>query len=84
MSRKDLLSFPCLFCVVHYAALADDVDLDLSGILEFILDSSGDVVGEDDHLVIVDFFGLDHDADFTAGLNCEGFVNAFKLVGDFL
>ena len=73
-----------LLRVLDGAALADDVDLDLAGIIEGILDLLGDLAGQQDDLIIADDIGLDHDADFAAGLNGKGLLHALKAGRDLL
>ena len=60
------------------------MDLDLTGISELILDLLGDIPCEQDHLILADLFGLDHDANLAAGLNGIGACDAGKALGDFL
>ena len=48
-----------LFCVLHSAALADDVDLDLAGVIQRILDLFGDSACQQDDLIVADDVGLD-------------------------
>ena len=45
------------------------MNLDLTGVFQLILDLFGNVPGQQDHLVLADLLGLDHDADLTARLN---------------
>ena len=51
-------------------------DLDLAGVGEFVFNLLGDVSREQDHLVLADLVGLDHDADFAAGLDGIAAVDA--------
>ena len=71
-----------LFCVIHLAVLTNQHDLDLTRIFQLIFNALGNVAGEEYHIVIVDLFGLDHDADFAAGLDGKAFFNAFKTGGN--
>ena len=73
--------FGAYFCVLDRFGLADDVDLDLAGVFEFGLDLLGKIVGEQDHVVLGDFLGLDHDADLAAGLDGVGFFDAGEGIG---
>ena len=82
--HNGLLLVLILLRVLDGAALADDVDLDLAGIIEGILDLLGDLAGQQDDLIIADDIGLDHDADFAAGLNGKGLLHALKAGRDLL
>ncbi len=79
-----LLLVLILLRVLDGAALADDVDLDLAGIIQRILDLLGDLAGQQDDLIIADDIGLDHDADFAAGLNGKGLLHALEAGRDLL
>lgn len=59
-----------LLRVVDSAALADDLNLDLSGVLHLALDTLNDLARGDDHLIVGDLIGFDHYADLAAGLDC--------------
>ena len=61
--------------------VSNGVDLDLAGVFEFGLDLLGKIVGEQDHVVLGDFLGLDHDADLAAGLDGVGFFDAGEGIG---
>ena len=69
-----------LFCVVDSAAFAYDIDLYLTGIFEFRLDSRNDLACNNDHLIIVYVFGLDHYADLASRLYSVRFFNAGEAV----
>src|SRR5207237_6243314 len=77
-----------LFGVFHRAGLADHRDLDLTGVLQRVLDLLCDVAGEPRRLKIVELLGLDHDPDLAARPDRErvpatrGAVrHAFELLG---
>ena len=72
----------CLLCVFDGLGFADDVDLDLSGIFELGLDLLGKIMRKQDHVVLADLFGLDHDADLAAGLNGVGLFDAREGAGE--
>ena len=72
-----------LFCVVHNFGFAQNVNLDLAGIGELVLDLFGNVAGQKHHLVFGDGLGLDHNADFAAGLDGIGTCNAREALGNF-
>ena len=67
-----------LFCVIDGAALADDVDLDLAGVIQRVLDLLCDLAGQQDDLIVADDIGLDHDAHFAACLNGKGLLDALE------
>ncbi len=73
-----------LLGVVDHFGFAQDVNLDLAGVGEFVLDLLGDVAGQKDHLVLTDGLGLDHDADLAAGLDGVGARDARKALGNLL
>ena len=58
-----------LLRVVDGLGLAQEIDLDLAGVGQLVLDLLGDVAREQHHLILRDLLGLDHDADLAAGLN---------------
>ena len=74
----------CLFCVIDGAALADDIDLDLAGVIQRVLDLLRDLAGQQDDLIVADNVGLDHDAHFTASLNGKGLFHALEAGRDLL
>ena len=73
-----------LFCVIDSAALADDVDLDLAGVIQRVLDLLCDLAGQQDDLIVADDIGLDHDAHFAACLNGKGLLEALEAGRDLL
>src|SRR5258705_10097000 len=77
-SPKPLTSFR----IVRGARFADHRHLDLSRILELVLDPARDVLRKPDRFLIGDLFALDHDADFAAGLQREGLRDTLEGVGD--
>ena len=60
------------------------MDLDLSGILQFVFNPLGDLPGQQGHFILADHFGLDDDADLAAGLNGVGFLYPAEGRGDLL
>ena len=54
----------------------------LSRILEFLFDFAGYVAGQELGLGVVDFFGFDEDADFSSGLQGEGFLDAGECLDE--
>lgn len=72
----------CLLCVFDGLGFADDVDLDLSGVFELGLDLLGKIMRKQDHVVLADLFGLDHDANLAAGLNGVGLFDAREGAGE--
>ena len=72
------------FCVVYGAALADEMDLDLTGILELRFDLFDDIAGDDYHLLVAHDLGLDGDADLSARLDSVSLFDAGEAVGDLL
>ena len=60
------------------------MDLDLSGVLQLLFDLLGDIPGQQDHLILRDLVGLDHDADLAAGLDRKGFLHSGEGRGDLL
>ena len=77
-----LLQF--LFRVLDDLGLPQDVDLDLTGVLHFLLDLLGQVPGQDDHLVLADLLGPHHDPHLAAGLDGIGLIHAGIGAGDGL
>ena len=73
-----------LLGVVDGLGLPQDVNLDLTGVGELLLDLLGDVAGEQDHLILADVLGLDHDADLAARLDGVGARDAGEALGDLL
>ena len=72
-----------LFRVIHNPLLANDIDLDLSGIFHLVLDLLGNISCEYYHVRIRNLIGYDHDSDFSACLNSKRFFNTLITVGDF-
>ena len=77
----------CLLSVADSAGFADDVDLDLTRILEFIFDLLADISCKSGHRVILDLLGLDHDTDLSTRLDrvrgfdaLEGGRDLFELL----
>ena len=64
------------------ARLADDRHLDLTGILERVLDLGGDFAGQERGHVVADFAGLHHHAHITAGLHREAALDTGATHGD--
>src|SRR5262245_3261153 len=87
-----ILSGLCRLCgpggfslrVVDRSRLPDDGDLDLSRILELVLDAACDVLRQPDGFLVRDLLALDHDADLAPGLQRERLGNALERVGDAL
>ena len=73
-----------LLRVVDGLGLAQEIDLDLAGVGQLVLDLLGDVAREQHHLILRDLLGLDHDADLAAGLNGKAVGDAGEALGDFL
>src|SRR5438552_3862918 len=61
---------------IHRARLADQHDLDLSGILQLGLDTPGDLLGHRRHAHVVDVVGQYNHAHFAARLNGEHLLDA--------
>src|SRR5215217_1031087 len=61
---------------VHRACLADEHDLDLSGILKLGLDTACDLFAQCRHARIIDVIRRYYDANFAARLDCENFFDA--------
>src|SRR5262245_98268 len=76
-SRSDSLSR-----VFDGPCLTDDGDLDLSWILELVLDPLRDVLREPDGLFVAHPIALDDDADLAAGLERERLRHALERIGD--
>ena len=60
------------------------MDLDLAGIFQFVFNAVGQLPGQDDHLVLADLLGFDHDPDLAAGLDGVGLLHAGIAAGDLL
>ena len=72
-----------LFCVFHCARFANDIDFDLSGIVQIFLDLAGNAVRQNDQLIVGNSLRLDHDAHFAAGLDGKAAFHAFEAVRNF-
>jgi hypothetical protein len=73
---------PRLSREVNGPRLPDHRDLDLTGVLELVLDPPGDILRQPDRGFVGDAIALDHDPDFAPGLKGEGFRDAFERIGD--
>src|SRR5262249_30584853 len=73
-----------LLCVINRPRFTNDGDLDLAGVLQFVLDPARDVLREPDRFFVGDLLALDHDADLAAGLEGEGLRDALERIGDAL
>jgi len=71
-----------LFGVLDRAVFPDAGDFDLPWIAQFGLDLAGDVFAEHHGLVVVNFIGLDNDADLEAGLKGVAHFHAREFLGD--
>jgi hypothetical protein len=60
-----------LLGIVGRARFADDRDLDLAGVFQFVLDPAGNVFRQPYRFFIRDFLAFDHDSDFPPGLERE-------------
>ena len=78
------MRFPKLFCVFDRFGLPDHVDLDLTGIFQLRFQLSGDVPGQEDHIVLGDLLGLYHNADLPTGLDGVSLFHAGIGAGEFL
>src|SRR6478752_5030231 len=70
--------------VVRRSGLPDHRHLDLTGVLELLLDLAGDLVREQDGAVVVEGAGVEHDADLAARLHRVDLVDAVVAGGDLL
>ena len=68
-----------LLCVVNSSRLADNADLDLTGIVKLTLDLGCDVARKKLHVIVGYDLGLNHDSYLAACLNCEGLLYALKV-----
>ena len=73
-----------LFGVFNRAGLTHDVDLDLPGIIQLILDLLDDLAGDNHHSVVIDHIGLEHNPHLASGLNGEALFNAVEGGGNLL
>ena len=67
-----------LLGVFDAASFTDHGHANLAGVLQLLLDSAGDTPSERKGLVIRQAFGLDHDTQFSTGLDSKTFFNAAK------
>ena len=67
-----------LLGVFDAASFTDHGHANLAGVLQLLLDSAGDTPSERKGLVIGQLLGLDHDAQFAAGLHRKTFFHATK------
>ena len=74
----EILGKKFLFSVVACTAFTDDIDFDLTGIFKLILNLLDDISCNENHLIIRNNIGLDHDTDFTACLDSEGLFNTVE------
>ena len=63
--------------------------LDLAGIFQLVLDALCQLTGQDNHLVLADLLGLDHDADLAACLDGIGLIYTLEgtmraSIGDYI
>ena len=56
----------------------------MTWIFKLFFNLLGNISCQKHHLILVNLFGLDHDSDFTAGLNCIAACDARDALGDFL
>src|SRR3954447_7725823 len=70
--------------VVGRPRLPDDGHLDLTRVLELLLDLAGDLVREEHRPVVVERARHDHDADLAARLHRVDLVHAVVAGGDLL
>lgn len=57
---------------------------DLAGVMEGVLDLSGNASCEEESLIIGNFLWLNHDAQLAAGLNRKAFFHTFEGHADLL
>ena len=75
---------PVLLGVIDSAALADQIDLDLAGVLDLFLNLLCHLSGNQLHSVVIYFLGIYHYAYLSACLNCKRLINATKSFCDLL
>src|SRR5712692_11995399 len=83
-ARRACFRTGALFGVLHSASLPDHRYLDLTRVLQRVLDLLRDVAGEARGLEVIELVGLDHDADLATRLDSEGFLDAGEAVRDAL
>ena len=64
--------------------LANDDNMNLTGILHLVLDLLGNIMRKHGRLSIVDGIRLHHDTDLAAGLHGVRALDALVRIGDFL
>ena len=69
-----------LFRVVNYAALTNNVDLDLTGIFHFSFNLLGNLTCHKYHVSIRYLLGHNHYTNFTTCLNSKRFIYTFEIV----
>src|SRR6185437_1947337 len=69
---------------LHHALLADDHHLDLTGVVEILLDPLGHVAGHPHRAQIVYLVRFDRDPQFPSCLDGKAFLHSGKAVGDLL
>ena len=84
LPRRNAAGAKFLFCVIDGLRLAQEMNLDLTGVGKLLLDLLGDIPCQKNHLVFADILGLDHDAYLAAGLNGVAVGNAGEALRDFL
>src|SRR5690606_29550612 len=85
------IRFPSMIFAISSSAgeidrprLAYDDDLDLPGVLELVLQPTGDPVAQFSHRLVVDLFGVDHDPDLPARLDREAPLDAREALRNLL
>ena len=73
-----------LFCIVNGSVFADNINLDLSGIVKLVFNFVCNISCNDNHLVVADNLGFNNDTYLTTCLNSERVFNTAKGIGDFL
>ena len=74
----------CLLGVFHDLGLTQDVNLDLTGVFQLVLDTLGQLAGQNDHLILADLLGLHHHAYLAARLNGIALLHTGIGAGDLL
>ena len=57
------------------------MDLDHAGVAQLVLNLDRELASQQDHIFVLDLFGLDDDADLAAGLECKALVDALHAAG---
>ena len=73
-----------LFCVLDGFCLAQDVDFDLAGVGQLVLDLLCDIASQEHHLILGNLLGLYHYADLAACLDGIAACNAGEALGYLL